>query len=65
MALKSHIEELERQHGALESFLKDLMQHPSADNLEITEVKRMKLHLKDRIVEMETALGRQETAQAA
>jgi hypothetical protein len=49
MSNESHLVELERRHDALERQIAEAMNHPSADQLEITELKRRKLHLKDEI----------------
>ena len=47
MAIESHLTELEKRHQALESQLNEALNHPSADDLQIAELKRRKLHLKD------------------
>lgn len=49
MSLASHLAELQRKHGAIERQLNEAMAHPSTDNLEIAELKRRKLALKDQI----------------
>jgi hypothetical protein len=49
MAIESHLAELERRHQALEQEINDALTHPSADDLEIAELKRKKLHVKDEI----------------
>jgi hypothetical protein len=49
MAIQSHLAELERRHQALEQEINDALTHPSADDLEIAELKRKKLHVKDEI----------------
>lgn len=55
MSNESHLVELERRHEALEREIAEAMNHPSADPLEITELKRRKLHLKDEISRLQTA----------
>ncbi|MFZ1679912.1 MAG: DUF465 domain-containing protein [Rhizobiaceae bacterium] len=49
MALESHIVELKRKHTEMERALADAMQHPSASDAEINDLKRRKLALKDEI----------------
>ena len=49
MAISSHIAELEKKHQALEQEINEALAHPSADGLEIAELKRKKLHVKDEI----------------
>ena len=47
MKIEAHLETLERKHGALEEELADALAHPSVDDLEIADLKRRKLLLKD------------------
>ena len=49
MAIKSHLAELEKRHEALEHEINEALTHPSADDLQIVELKRKKLHVKDEI----------------
>ena len=49
MSIESHLAELERRHAALETKIKEATAHPSSDSLEIAEMKRRKLLLKDEI----------------
>jgi len=49
MALESHLAELERRHQALEKEIEDTLSHPGADALELADLKKRKLHLKDEI----------------
>ena len=49
MAIESHLAELEKRHQALEQEIDDALTHPSADDLQIAELKRKKLHVKDEI----------------
>lgn len=49
MALDSHIAELQKKHGEIERALEDAKTHPSVDDLEIADLKRRKLALKDEI----------------
>ena len=57
MALQSHLAELERRHRALESEIIEARAHPSIDNLQIAEMKRRKLLVKDEIARLQTLIG--------
>lgn len=52
MSVQSHIAELERRHAALERQIEEATQHPSMDTVQLKELKRRKLHLKDEIVRL-------------
>ena len=52
MAIESHLAELERRHQALEQEITEAMTHPSTDDLEIAQLKRKKLHVKDEIARL-------------
>jgi hypothetical protein len=52
MAIQSHLAELEKRHEALEREINEALSHPSADDLEIIELKRRKLYVKDEIVRL-------------
>jgi hypothetical protein len=49
MAIQAHLVELERKHKSLESELHEALIHLSTDDLEIAELKRRKLMVKDQI----------------
>ena len=49
MSLANHLEELQRKHGDIEREIDEVLLHPSADDLEIVQLKRRKLALKDEI----------------
>ena len=49
MAIQAHLVELERKHKTLESELHDALIHVSTDDLQIAELKRRKLMVKDQI----------------
>lgn len=49
MALQAHLVELERKHKVLENELHEALLHPSMDDLQIAELKRRKLMVKDEI----------------
>ena len=52
MSLANHLEELQRKHGDIERELDMAMNHPSVDGLEIANLKRRKLAIKDEIVKL-------------
>lgn len=47
MSLASHLAELQRKHGDLEREIDEMLTHPSVDDLEVAQLKRRKLALKD------------------
>ena len=49
MTLASHLAELQRKHGDLDRQLDEAMSSPSIDDLEIAQLKRRKLAIKDEI----------------
>ena len=49
MTIQARLAELEQQHDALEKQISEALKHKSTDDLEIVELKRQKLHLKDEI----------------
>jgi len=57
MSRAAHLAELERRHGALESEIIEARAHPSIDNLQIAEMKRRKLLVKDEIARLQTLIG--------
>ena len=52
MAIESHLAELEKRHQALEVEITEALHHPSADDLQIAELKRKKLYVKDEITRL-------------
>jgi hypothetical protein len=52
MAIESHLAELEKRHQALEQEISEALTHPSSDDLQIAELKRKKLHVKDEIARL-------------
>ena len=54
MTIESHLDQLQKRHHALEAELADAVQHPSVDDLQIAELKRRKLVLKDEIAKLRT-----------
>ena len=53
MSSQDHIEELRAQHQMLESTLDQEIHRPSPNLDVVTDLKRQKLRIKDRIVELE------------
>lgn len=49
MAIHAHLVELERKHKVLETELHEALLHLSTDDLQIVELKRRKLMVKDEI----------------
>jgi hypothetical protein len=52
MSMQSHLAELERRHHALEIEIEEALSHPGTDTLELSELKRRKLQLKDEIARL-------------
>ncbi len=49
MALDAHIQSLEQKHQQLEDRLEELIASPSTGSIEVKDVKRQKLQIKDEI----------------
>jgi hypothetical protein len=49
MAVEAHIAELTVKHQTLDEKIREELQHPSTDDLQILALKREKLRLKDEI----------------
>ena len=49
MTIQAHLVELERKHKSLEHELHEALVHLSTDDLQIVELKRRKLMVKDQI----------------
>ena len=54
---QDHIAELEQQQHALEKKIAEVLKHKSAHDLEIVELKRQKLHLKDAIERLQNGIA--------
>ncbi len=54
MAIQSHVAELERRHQHIEKEIEEALAHPGVDSLELSELKRKKLLLKDEIARLRT-----------
>jgi hypothetical protein len=57
MSRAAHLAELERRHRALEAELVEARAHRSIDDLQIVELKRRKLLVKDEIAHLQTLIG--------
>jgi hypothetical protein len=52
MATSTQLAELEQRHQMLENEINDALQHPSTEDIKLTELKRRKLQLKDQIARL-------------
>ena len=52
MALDAHIDELSGKHRALDRLIQEETAKPSSDTLKLSELKRQKLLLKDRMTRL-------------
>lgn len=57
MATPSQLVELEQRHRMLENQIADALQHPSTDDLQLAELKRRKLQVKDQIARLTSDLS--------
>ena len=53
MSLQAHLSELVAKHKALEADLAEAIAHPASSDVEIAELKRKKLKIKDEITRLE------------
>ena len=53
MSIEAHLVKLERQHRDLKEQIAEARAHPSIDNLQIVELKRRKLLVKDEMVRLQ------------
>ena len=53
MSIETHLAELERRHRALDAEIAEARAHPSVDDLQIVELKRRKLLVKDEIARLQ------------
>lgn len=52
MAVSAHLAELSERHRMLEKKIEEALMHPSVDTLEISQLKREKLKLKDQMARL-------------
>jgi hypothetical protein len=57
MTVQARVAELEQRHHDLEKKIAEALKHNSVDDLEIVELKRQKLHLKDEIERLQHGAG--------
>lgn len=57
MSIEAHLKELENKRQVLKEKLEEQLTHPSVDDLEIADIKRKKLHLKDEIIRLQTEIA--------
>lgn len=57
MTIQAHLVELERKHQLLEDELHEALVHLSTDDLQIVELKRRKLMVKDQIERLRQSSG--------
>ena len=57
MTIQARVAELEQQHHALEKKIAEALKHKSTDDLEIVELKRQKLQLKDELERLRHGAG--------
>ncbi|MCI5074660.1 DUF465 domain-containing protein [Oricola sp.] len=55
MSIEAHLESLLRKHGTLESQISTAMSRPVPDSVELTQLKREKLRVKEEIERIRTA----------
>ena len=52
MALSAHLEQLNKKHAQLDTQIEKELKHPSPDTILVTELKKQKLQIKQRIAEI-------------
>lgn len=55
MSVSSHIEELKRKHQTLSDKVEELQRSPGASDVEIAELKKQKLRIKEEISRLDVA----------
>jgi hypothetical protein len=56
MSLENHLDTLRTKHQELDRAVASLEASPSADNLDIAQLKKEKLQLKEQIVDIESKI---------
>ena len=54
MSIQAHLAHLEQQHAALKIEIEQALHHPSIDDLQLAELKRRKLLIKDEITRLKS-----------
>lgn len=52
MSLNAHVAELRKKHQTLSAQVEAAQRSPSADDLEVAQLKKQKLHLKEEITRL-------------
>jgi len=52
MSLTSHLAELKKKHESLSNAVEDAQRSPGVDDLEISRLKKQKLHIKEEITRL-------------
>ena len=52
MSVSSHVEELKKKHAVLSDRVEQIQRQPGTDDLEIAELKKQKLKLKEEITKL-------------
>ena len=55
MTLGSHLQELKKKHESLSAEVEDAQRSPGSDDIQITELKKQKLRIKEEIYRLEGA----------
>ena len=58
MSLSAHLKELEKKHQALSDRIEEFQTEPGFDQVTVSELKRHKLRLKERITQVEAELAK-------
>lgn len=58
MAQEIEVSELLKQHRDLDQKIDEALSHPGTDELEIAELKKKKLSLKDEITKLEASISK-------
>ncbi len=56
MSLESHIDALQKEHDRLDALIAAELRHSGSNDLELAQMKREKLHLKDEIARLTSRL---------
>jgi len=54
MSLSSHLQELKKKHETLSQDVETMQRSPAVDDLEISRLKKQKLHIKEEISRLST-----------
>ena len=55
MALSAHLDQLNNKHLKLDAKIRDELKHPMPDTMRISELKRQKLQIKEKIIHYKTS----------